>query len=231
MPNFQTATIIKHEVPAAKFHDIIFETQEPLTYFPGQFITVKITDNKLNSYSIAGKVGERQYGLLVDSTPGGLGSQYFESLKVGDTISFLGPLGHLKFNSNDGSRHHIFLATGCGIAPIKHMVETALKEQGCQKPITLYFGLRYKDDIFWDYYFNELAQQYPNFTYKLCLSRPDETWKGASGHITDLLKEDFKDASHCSAYICGNLKMAQEAKEILASLNCPNERVYAEMYG
>jgi len=231
MPTFQTATIIKHDIPAGKFHDIIFEAEQPLTYQAGQFITVKINDTKLNSYSIAGQVGERQYGLLVDSTPGGLGSQYFEKLKVGDKIEFLGPFGHLTLHLEDESSQLVFLATGCGIAPVKRMVEVALRERNYTNPIRFYFGLRYKEDIFWDNYFRELASQYPNLDYKLVLSRPDESWQGKSGHITDILKEDIKDASSLSAYMCGNTKMAEEATQILTQLGCPKERVYAEMYG
>ncbi len=63
------------------------------------------------------------------------------------------------------------------------------------------------------------------------LSKPDESWQGLSGHITDHLKTDFSDAKNASVYMCGNQKMSDEAIEVLTTAGCPKERIFHESYG
>ncbi|NMB56636.1 hypothetical protein GYA19_01710 [Candidatus Beckwithbacteria bacterium] len=228
--DFKTATLISKNVPAAKYHDLVFETPEPFVFEAGQFVTLKINDKKMNAYSIAGKVDNNKFGLLIDTTPGGLGSQMIEKIQVGDQVSFIGPNGHMILK-NDDSEEIIFMAVGCGIAPIKALLEKALKENKWTKPMTLYFGVRFPRDIFWDKYFNDLQTEYSNFKFVLCLSKPDSSWTGVSGHITEILKTEKGDLSKASAYICGNEKMTDEAVEILKSKHCPEQRIYFEKYG
>jgi Na+-transporting NADH:ubiquinone oxidoreductase subunit F len=231
MPDFKKATLISHESPASKFHDLVFETPEPFNFKPGQFISIKINDQKMNAYSIAGRLEPNKFGLIIDSTPGGLGSQYIEQLKPGDQIDYLGPFGNFVLNFEDGAEHLVLLGTGCGIAPLKAMVESALREHKTDKKISLYFGLRFCSDVFWDKYFNQLAQEYPNFEFKLVLSKPDDAWCGSAGHVTDLMKNEIKDGSKCAGYICGNKKMAEESIKILQEIGCPPERIYHEEFG
>ena len=97
--------------------------------------------------------------------------------------------------------------------------------------MTLYFGVRYCSDVFWNEYFDRLSRQYPNFKFVLTLSKPDENWQGCGGYITEIMKAEKQDLSHAAAYICGNAKMTDEAVEILVSKNCPRQRIYFEKYG
>lgn len=231
MPNFQTATVLKNEVLAAKFHDLVLQSENPFTFQPGQFVSIKINDSKMNAYSIAGKITDNQFGLLIDTDPGGLGSQYIEQLKAGDKVQFLGPLGHMTLKMDDGASNLYFMGTGCGIAPLKAMIESALIEHKTDKQLTLYFGLRHCDDVFWDKYFGELQTKYPNFQFKLVLSKPEGSWCGCSGHITDLAKVEVKDPANSAVYICGSVKMADEAIALFEQMGTPKARIYFEKYG
>lgn len=230
MPDFKKAKVIKNEVIASTYHDIWLEVGSEFEFEPGQFISVRVSEARINSYSIAGRVDESKIGLLVDVKPGGPGSQFFAGLREGNEVEFLGPLGKFVLQPNDGSEHLIFLGTGSGIAPLKCMIEAALREEKMTKPITLYFGLRYREDVFWDGYFRELEGGYENFGFKLCLSKPDESWQGLRGHITDFLRTDFPDASKCSAYLCGAEAMIREAEGILKELGMSPERIYHEKF-
>lgn len=230
MPNFKKARVIKHEVPASTYHDIVFEAMEPFVFEPGQFISVKVNEERLNSYSIAGKLDEARFGLIVDIKPGGPGSKFFENLQVGSEIEYLGPLGKFVLRPDDGSEKLIMLGTGSGIAPLKAMIERALRDLNMKTPIDLYFGLRHREDVFWDKYFGMLASEYENFKFSLCLSKPDESWQGLTGHITDFLRDKYPDASRFSSYSCGAQSMIEEASQILAELSMPVERIYHEKF-
>ena len=63
-------------------HHFVMETPEPFVFKPGQYISVKVSEERINSYSVAGKVAENRFDVLVDVSPGGPGSKYFENLKI-----------------------------------------------------------------------------------------------------------------------------------------------------
>lgn len=229
-PKFQKAVTLNHEILANKYHSFVFESENPLIYKPGQYITVKVAGNRVNAYSIVGHEGDNKFMVLVDISPGGPGSQYFESLKVGDTISYMGPFGVFTFKEDDDAKELIFLGTGSGCSPLRCILDAALKEHNVQKPITLYFGLRNPSDIFWQDYFKKLSEEHPNFKFKLTLSKPDESWQGPTGHITDLVKTDYSNMDGFSAYLCGNKEMVEEANNILTSKGVPKEKIYFEKF-
>ena len=189
-----------------------------------------MSEGQINNYSLSSRPNGNRFVLLVDTTPGGIGSKFFEFLKPNDPIQFLGPLGNFCLNLNDGAKNFLFLGTGSGVSPLRYMIEDALIGKNAKLSVILYFGLRHKDDIFWDDYFQELAIKYPNFSYRLSLSKPDETWHGTFGHITQHLAGDIKSANDYSAYLCGNESMIKQASQIMLSLGCPPERIYTEKF-
>lgn len=230
VPKFHTATLKNAIVLASKFRYLEFESEEPLMYKPGQYISVKVAPNRINSYSIASGDGQPNFSLLVDTSPGGPGSKFFENIKPGDKVAYMGPFGTFTFKEEDGAKRLLFLGTGSGCSPIRSMLESALRNPNITIPIHFYFGLRHSDDVFWKDYFEKLAQEHPNFHFNLVLSKPDETWHGQVGHITETLQKEIPDASDSSAYLCGNPKMVEEASVILKNSKCPEERIYTEKF-
>lgn len=230
MPNFRTALTISNTIPGGKFHDLIFETQESFDSRPGQYVSIKVAESQINNYSVASRLGSNRFALMIDTSPGGAGSRYFEALKAGENIQFLGPLGKFSLHPDDGAERLLFLGTGSGVSPLRCMIESVLAEGGKRLPVALYFGLRFRTDIFWDEYFSALAARYANFSYKLSLSRPDEAWHGLTGHITDRLTLDIQDAGGYGVYLCGNGGMIKQATEVLVSLGCPKTRIYTEKF-
>lgn len=227
---FQEATVLSHTVLASTYHFLVFESSIALNFLPGQNISVKVGENKMRSYSIAGHNGPNTFSLLVDIKPGGPGSLFFQNLKVGDKIVYLGPFGTFTLKTNDDSKHLLFLATGCGLSPLKCMIEEVLNEMCCKLPVTLYFGLSTEKDVFMQDYFGELSKKYPNFNFKIAVFKPGPTWTGYTGFITQFLKPDLPDASECSAYLSGNQQMIADASDILKSQGLPEERIYKEKY-
>jgi len=229
-PKFHTATLKNTTVLASTFRYLEFESEEPLKYLPGQYISVKVAPTRINSYSIAGGDGKPGFSLLVDTSPGGPGSKFFENIKPGDKIAYLGPFGTFTLKENDGAKRLLFLGTGSGCSPLHCILNSALNNPAFNIPIHLYFGLRYSNDIFWKEYFEKLAMEHPNFHFSLVLSKPDENWKGQTGHITDILQKEIPDASDSSAYLCGNPQMVEESMNILKNSKCPEKRIYTEKF-
>ncbi len=229
-PKFHTATLSKKSILASTYYYLEFETEEPFTYKPGQYISVKVAPTRINSYSIAGNEGDHKFFLLVDTSPGGPGSKFFENIREGDKVAYMGPFGTFTLRQDDGAKRLLFLGTGSGCSPLRSMLEAALKNPDIKAPINFYFGLRYSNDVFWKDYFEKLAFEHPNFHFNLVLSKPDETWQGQVGHITQILEKEIESASDCSAYLCGNTTMIREASTILRNKNCPEKRIYTEKF-
>jgi len=227
---FRIAKALECKVLAGKFYSFIFETETPMIYKPGQYISVKVADTRINNYSIAVDEGINKFSLLIDISPGGPGSKYFENLKAGDEINFLGPFGTFIYKPDTNVKHLLFLGTGSGCAPLRCMIDNLLKVERVQTPITLYLGLRYQTDIFWQDYFKKLAEDYPNFKFILAISKPDANCQEKTGHITKLISQDFPDASGLAAYICGNISMIQETTNMLISRGLAKEKIYTEKF-
>ncbi len=229
-PQFHTAVLTDHTPLAGKFHYFEFTTPEPFVSRPGQYVSVKVAPDRINSYSIADRPADNKFTLLVDTAPGGPGSKFFDNLQPQDKVAFLGPFGVFTLQPDDGAQRILFLGTGSGCSPLRSILEAALKHPDLKVPIDFYFGLRHTDDVFWQDYFQKLSVDHPNFHFNFVLSQPDAAWHGQAGHITELLEKEVPDATHCSAYLCGNPKMIDEATQILLSRNCPEGRIYTEKF-
>jgi NAD(P)H-flavin reductase len=229
-PKMKMATATKHEVLAAYFHYYEVETEEPLDFQPGQYISVKVAPDAVRAYSIATKLGPNKFALLVDIRPGGPGSKFFEHLQPGDKIPFLGPFGAFTLKLDDEVENFLFLGTGSGMSALRCMIDAALKEHNVKKPMKLYFGLTYPHEIFWQDYFEQLKKDYPNFDYDIAIFKPDESWTGHTGFVTEYVKQDFPDAGKCAAYLCGHRAMIADATELLQANGCPKERIYTERF-
>lgn len=227
-PKFKTAVTLSAELLAGKTRYFEFEMEENFEFKAGQYVSVKVSDTRINCYSIAGQETPNKFNLLVDSTPGGPGSKFFESLKAGDKITYLGPFGNFQLKPDDGSKNMLFLATGCGTAPFKYMVKKALENNSPDKNVSLYIGVNNYEDVFLKDYFENLTKEHPNFKVNFAIKNPNEKWKGHVGFINEIVKKDYPNAKDCSVYMCGSKFMIEDATEMLKSNGCPPDRIYME---
>jgi acetyltransferase len=227
-PRFNVATTLKVDLLAGKTRYFEFETEQPLVIQPGQYLSVKVSATRINCYSVAGQTSPTRFNLLVDTTPGGPGSKFFEALKANDKITYIGPFGTFALKPDDGAETLLFLATGSGLAPLKSMIEYSLNVGKVKQNIILYIGLNNYEDIFMKNYLDALSVKFTNFKYKIAIYNESNKWKGPTGFITTLVKEDYPDASKCSAYMCGNKFMISDATKILVDNGCPAQRIYFE---
>jgi len=219
-----------------KPHEIEFEA--------GQYVSIKVSDKgERRSYSIASTPDiKHAIELVVDISPGGIGTKFLGNLKLGEEIEFLGPLGHFvvsrdasEVDKDDlkGERKFLFIGTGSGIAPLRSMVLDLLRNRRETRPIRLHWGLRYEEDVFWLDNFQRLMEEFPNFVLDLVLSKPNDGWELCWGHVQDCLKRDvlpYEDMSQWEAYLCGNPKMIEETTSLLVEAGMDKERVHFERF-
>lgn len=102
----------------------------PFSFLAGQYISLKVDDRgQRRSYSIASFPSQAEIELLIDVSPMGIGSRYVLGLQPGDEVEALGPLGRFGINGKRGKK--LFVATGCGIVPLRSMILEQLGTPGC----------------------------------------------------------------------------------------------------
>lgn len=221
--------VAEHTELNAKYHLLEIELVQPGTieFLAGQYISIDVGDGVRRSYSIASAPAKNYaLDLCVDITPGGKGTTYLKSLKPGDEVKFLGPLGRFIL---EPEKKLLFVATGCGITPLKSMIFHLLEDKKDQREMWLYWGLRYAEEMFWEEEFREINEFYPNFHYRLILSKPPEKWPLASGHVTDEIRE-MQLGSEWGAYLCGNPAMLEEATKILIDKGVSEKQIHFEKF-
>ncbi len=113
--------------------------------------------------------------------------------------------------------------------------------------MTLLFGLRYEDDIFYEDLFHKLSEEYENFTFELALSRSQQTDTTKEppfkkdvpgnvcshkhkGRVTDLLQKMQIAPDKTEVYICGLKAMIDDVRTILKEKGLPEEAIHFEKY-
>jgi len=137
-------------------------------------------------------------GGVVDRFPdGGKMSQYMDTLKVGDTLDIMGPigtheyLGKGKFKSS--SKEHTckkvgMMAGGTGITPMLQVMAAILKDPSDPTQISLLYANQTEEDILCRDLLEELQAKHPNrLSIHYTLDRPPKGWKYSEGFITDTM--------------------------------------------
>jgi len=208
-----------------------FEDSVKLDFQAGQFMMVRIMrDGKLvkRAYSICSAPTHREYvEFVITKVEGGFVSNWFHDRKVGDPVELEGPYGHFVIKEPKG-KEIIFACTGSGVAPFRSMIPTLLVKDP-HKPIWLFLGVRYEDQILYHEEFEALAKQHRNFTFVPTISRPKE-WKGEVGYVQEKLKKYIVDPAGKNLYICGLPNMVDDVKKVAEEIGFPKEKVFYEKY-
>lgn len=212
-------------------------TSDSMTFVAGQHIMWQIAEGVNRSMSIASPPSKLpEFEICHDVSPMGPGSRWMVALKEGERVNFIGPLGIFTLDKAS-PRKKILIATGSGIAPFRAMIhdylEGAWRSQVSLREstddVTLYWGLRFEEDIFWQEEFAVLSQKHPNFVFVLTLSQPTPNWQGKSGRVTAHLGE-LQNPTASDFYLCGNKDMVDEVQNHLLAKSVPKEQIKSELF-
>lgn len=148
---------------------------------PGQFVMVKCGAGKE-------KVLRRPFGIhqtrnsevFLYFASVGEGTRWLASLKTGDKLDVLGPLGN-SFTIRPGTRRLLLLAGGAGISPLVFLAVEALKQY---RQVQLFQGAGSKDHLYVD--LENFLPKNPRLVMK---TATDDGSAGKKGFVTEYLKE------------------------------------------
>lgn len=204
-------------------------------FVAGQWLSLKYPkpdgEEITRAYSIASPPGEDNlFALCLNRVNDGFMSNHLCDLKPGDQIECQGPFGD--FILRPPMRDTIFIATGTGIAPFRAIIHWLLADQArhLDKTLTLIFGNRTENDIYYHKEFSNLAADHVNFHYLPTLSRGDANWKGLRGYVQEHVTAIAQGRTDMHAYICGLDKMVRANRDLLKSLGWDRKSILYEKY-
>ena len=159
----------------------------------------------------------------------GVGSSYVFSLRPGDVVSAIGPFGD--FHVKPTKREMIYIGGGAGMAPLRAHLAHLLENERTARRISYWYGARSRQEIFYEDYFEELANANHNFTFHLALSAPlpEDNWQGPVGFIHDVVLHQFlcqhPSPESAEYYLCGPPMMIKACTRMLANLQVPTHHI------
>jgi len=202
---------------------------------PGQFLTFKwaVDGHRMTrSYTISSSPIHKNY---VEITPkrmenGCISAFLNDRAKPGLLVEASGPHGRFYF---DETLHKsiVLIAAGSGITPMTSMLRY-IEDLNLATPVRLVYCVRTAADIIFQKELARLATALPNFKYEVCLSRPDPTWEGHTGHLSEeFVVRHVSDPISLTFFLCGPQGFMNNARQILLALGVNQDQILQESFG
>ncbi|NMG69121.1 NADH:ubiquinone reductase (Na(+)-transporting) subunit F [Parazoarcus communis] len=229
-----TVSRIESLTPTIKGVWIKLDQPEGMRFQAGQYVNLALPGGiGSRAFSIASApsvAGEIELNVRI--VPGGEGTTYVhEKLRAGDRIRVAGPYGRF-FVKKSANVPVVFMAGGSGLSSPRSMILDLL-EGGFDQPITLVYGQRNRDELYYHDAFLALAEQHPNFRYVPALSHEPEGsgWQGFRGFVHEAAKAAFdNDFRGNKAYLCGPPLMIEACISTLMQGRLFERDIYTEKF-
>jgi CDP-4-dehydro-6-deoxyglucose reductase len=195
----------------------------------GQYLQIHLDDETVRNYSMANPPHQSDgVHLHVRHVPGGRFSDgVLKELAVGKKLRIELPYGEFFFR-DESQKPVILVATGTGFAPVKSIVEDAIKRK-LARPLKLYWGARGKQDL----YLADLAQKWHeegHVEFIPVLSDPHDDWTGRTGLVHRAVLADHPLLAEHQVYACGNPAMTTAARDEFTQAGLPEDEFFCDAF-
>lgn len=202
----------------------------PLEFSAGQYAKVIFRNNIEKYYSIASLPGDRNIEFHIRRSAENSSSSHFilDELKIGDSVHVTAPMGN-SYLRDSHKGPILCVAGGSGMAPIRCIVETALKDEK-NREIHLYFGVRDERDIYFEERFSQLADKHSHFHFTPVLSAPSGHTDRRKGFVHNAIATDLYSFDGWKAYLCGPPVMVESVANLLKKRGAQKDDVHTDTY-
>lgn len=194
--------------------------------------------NRRNNYSLASN-GETERLLKFNvriatpppgqDCPPGVGSSYAFNLKTGDEVTAIGSFGD--FHIKPTQKEMVYIGGGAGMAPLRAHITQLFDNDHTARRVSYWYGARSKQEIFYEDYFERLAEVHHNFDFQLALSdpQPEDNWTGHTGFIHEVVLinylENHPNPKAVEYYLCGPPMMIKACTKMLTALGVSDDQI------
>lgn len=205
---------------------------ETLPFRAGQYVDVMLAGERRRSFSIASAPadGSRLVLHVRRASSGEFTTHLFERRPVGELLRIEGPLGQLTFRS-ESPRRALFVAGGTGYAPLRSMLRQLIAERD-PRPVTLYWGMSARAELYEHEWLESLQQARPGFDYRPVLSANGEEpgWRGRRGFVHEAVLADHADLAACDVYAAGPPAMIEAIRARFPAHGLPAEQLFFDSF-
>ncbi|KHO45390.1 MAG: oxidoreductase FAD/NAD(P)-binding protein [archaeon GW2011_AR3] len=193
---------------------------------PGQFVQISLPGIGECPISICSHEGE---DLKLNVREVGNMTRALAKLQAGDRVFIRGPYGTgypMKLLEGNSI---LLVGGGCGVAPLKGIIEYLEHNRKSYKDVHLVFGFRSPDDILFKRESAKWASK-----YNVVVSVDNDPYKGdvaacytgPVGFVTDVLKKQDVSPNQTVAFICGPPIMMKFVIDILKSKGFHDDQIF-----
>ena len=203
-----------------------------LDFEPGQFMQLRIPDSDIKrSYSLTNAPnwdGSLEF-LIKLRSEGQFSTFLHEKAVPGMQLTVEGPLGWFMLHDN-GLRPRYFVAGGCGLASIMSMLRRMAEWQEPHQ-VRLFFGVWHEEEVFYQQELADLAAEYPNLQYQICVFEASERWQGYRGSVVTALEEALNVSDiRPDIYVCGSPGLIESVVQAVEPLGISKDQLIYEPY-
>jgi CDP-4-dehydro-6-deoxyglucose reductase len=203
---------------------------ESFPFEAGQYIDVMLSGGRRRSFSIASP--PHCPGLLelhVRRAAGGeFSARLFEQDPVNALLSIEGPLGQFVYRPSAAPM--LLVGGGTGIAPLLSILRHVI-ENGTERDMTLYWGVRSERDLYAHAALEELAARPPaRLRYVPVLSEPSPDWPGSRGFVHEAVLKDIDALDAYDVYAAGPPAMIAAVRKEFGRRGVSADRLFFDSF-
>ncbi len=206
----------------------------------GQYITLKLNikgEEIRRSYSICTSPhSESELRVAIKEVEGGRASSFInKTLKVGDVLEVMTPMGNFYTPLNGGlKKNYVLFAGGSGITPMMSILKSTLYIEK-QSTITLIYANRSETTTIFKKEIDEIASKHANLKVVYIFDSPEQKVPEIQiGPVTlekaKVMIENFVGTKADEYFICGPGPMMENVKKALGQLKVPEEKIRIEYF-
>ncbi len=215
------------DIKTLKLRYIDEEEQRRFSFRPGQFAEVSVFGYGEAPFAIASSPSRSSEHFEVSVRAVGTVTRAIHALKPGDIVGVRAPLGKGFPIENFYDMNVIVLAGGTGLFAVSSLLHYICEHRHEFRDVVLLYGSREPRLIPRRYdldYWSKYIDVY------LTVDKPDETWRGFVGVVTQLLdKVPTPRGPHTVACVCGPPIMMRVSIPKLLSLGISRNRIYLSL--
>ncbi len=194
---------------------------------PGQFAFVSAFGLGEAPFGIANAAGR---GPLLDFAVARVGSVTtgLHELGVGDVVGVRGPLGNAFPMEQFKGRNMVVIGGGIGGAPLRPVIQHVLDHRSDYGNLTILWAARHPSVLVFTGEYDEWRDS-PDTSLHLTVDKPDETWHGEVGLITQLLEKVAPSRQNTVAVTCGPPIMIRYVTRMLDGMGFAAEDSYVTL--
>lgn len=206
----------------------------PLAFKAGQAVVIGDHRQAIRRpYSIASSPEQaaikNTIELLIGVDAAGSAGAHLPSLTPGTAIDVEGPLGAFTFPDTFTQARLLFVGGGTGIAPLRAMMDHAMRAHA-RIPIALLYSARRADEFAFMTELHAHAQE-GRIELHQTVTRDDEGWHGGRGRIGRTHFEAvLHDPADTLCFVCGPTAMVSEAVATLLHLGVDRAAIRTEQW-